>query len=93
MSSPEHPRIGGEAIRITVRLLASYRRHLPQDHDNQAGYALYLGPDTSAGQLLDRLPIPSGDPYTFFVNGRHADREQVLQEDDVLTVFPAVGGG
>ncbi|NLF15434.1 MAG: MoaD/ThiS family protein, partial [Anaerolineaceae bacterium] len=45
------------------------------------------------GQLLHELPIPAGDHYTFFVNGRHADRDQVLREGDVLSVFPAVGGG
>ena len=37
--------------------------------------------------------IRAGAGYTFFVNGRHADRDQVLREGDVLSVFPAVGGG
>jgi molybdopterin converting factor small subunit len=45
------------------------------------------------GDVLAGLPIPAGDVYTFFVNGRHADRGQALQEGDVVSVFPAVGGG
>ena len=92
MSSP----CGGgtdEVVGITVRLLASYRRYLPDDHDHQAGYTVRVAPGTAAGQILDGLPIPSGDRYTFFVNGLHADRARVLQEGDVLAVFPAVGGG
>lgn len=99
MSGPDH-RPGsaqgdppGKVVEITVRLLASYRRYLPADHDERAGYAVRVVPGTPAGQLLHELPIPAGDRYTFFVNGRHADRDQVLREGDVLSVFPAVGGG
>ncbi|RPI50763.1 MAG: MoaD/ThiS family protein [Chloroflexi bacterium] len=83
----------GEALGITVRLLASYRQYLPPDHDDRAGYVLRVAPGTPAGRLLEGLPIPDGDRYTFFINGRHADHDQVLQEGDVLSVFPAVGGG
>ena len=80
-------------MRITVRLLASYRRYLPPDHDDSAGYGREVAGGARVGHVLEELPIPSGDPYTFFVNGRHAEREQVLREGDVLSVFPAVGGG
>jgi len=90
-STPGDP--PGKAVEITVRLLASYRRYLPADHDERAGYAVRVVPGTLADQLLRELPIPAGDRYTFFVNGRHADRHQVLREGDVLSVFPAVGGG
>jgi len=99
MSSPDHPTAAargcppGDALRITVRLLASYRQHLPPSHDDQAGYVLQVAPGTPVGQLLAGLPIPAGDRYTFFVNGRHADRDQVLREGDVISIFPAVGGG
>jgi molybdopterin converting factor small subunit len=99
MSSPDRRAAGsrerqtGEGLAVTVRLLASYRQYLPLDHDEQAGYALQVAPGLLAGQLLDGLPMPAGERYTFFINGRHAERDQVLQEGDILTVFPAVGGG
>lgn len=99
MSGPERSAAGaqvrppGEAMGVTVRLLASYRQYLPPDHDERAGYAVRVVPGTQAGQLLEGLPIPAGERYTFFINGRHADRDQVLREGDVLSVFPAVGGG
>ena len=78
---------------ITVRLLASYRQYLPQDHDAQAGYRLQVPPGAQVSDVLAELPIPPGDVFTFFVNGRHAQRDQVLQAGDILSVFPAVGGG
>ncbi|MCL7454393.1 MAG: MoaD/ThiS family protein [Anaerolineae bacterium] len=80
-------------MQITVRLLASYRQYLPEDHDNQAGFRYEVQPRSSVGDILEQLPVPADEPYTFFVNGRHAEREQVLEPGDVLSVFPAVGGG
>lgn len=80
-------------MQITIRLLASYRRYVPEDCDPQAGYPLEIEPGVTIGQVLLELPIPADGPSTFLVNGRHAVREQPLQEGDVLAVFPAVGGG
>jgi sulfur carrier protein ThiS len=80
-------------VQITIRLLASYRQYLPRDHDAQAGYQVSVLPGSQVSDVLAELPIPSGDVFTFFVNGRHAQRDQVLQEGDILSVFPAVGGG
>lgn len=80
-------------MQITVRLLASYRRYLPEGHDTQAGFAYEVAPQARVGDVLATLPVPADDPFTFFVNGRHAEREQMLEPGDVLSVFPAVGGG
>ena len=80
-------------MRITVRLLASYRRYLPQGPEERTGYCQEMPTGSTVGDVLAGLPIPAGDVYTFFVNGRHADRGQALQEGDVVSVFPAVGGG
>jgi molybdopterin synthase sulfur carrier subunit len=80
-------------MEITVRLLASYRRFLPGEHDADAGYRYRIAPGSRVGDVLAGLPIPPSDPYTFLVNGRHAERDQPLAEGDVLSVFPAAGGG
>ncbi|MFN2291131.1 MAG: MoaD/ThiS family protein [Anaerolineae bacterium] len=80
-------------MQITVRLLASYRQYLPEDHDDQAGFTYEVAPRARVAEVLDTLPVPPDDPYTFFVNGRHAEREKMLEPGDVLSVFPAVGGG
>ena len=80
-------------MKITVRLLASYRRYLPEGHDEQAGYPLDVPSGTRVSDVLAGLPVPQDDPFTTLVNGRHAQREQVLRAGDVMAVFPAVGGG
>ena len=80
-------------MQITIRLLASYRRYLPEGQYDQAGYVHHVPRGIRVGDVLAGLPIPPSDAYTFFVNGRHAEQSQILQEGDVLSVFPAVGGG
>jgi molybdopterin converting factor small subunit len=80
-------------LRITVRLLASYRQYLPAHGDEFAGYAFETADDALVGDVLATLPIPPDDFFTVLVNGRHTTHDQVLNEGDVLSVFPAVGGG
>jgi molybdopterin converting factor small subunit len=80
-------------MEITVRLLASYRRFLPEDHDAQAGFRHQVAPGSHVADVLAGLPIPPADAFTCLVNGRHAERNQALAEGDILSIFPAVGGG
>jgi sulfur carrier protein ThiS len=80
-------------MQVTVRLLAINRRHLPAGHDAEAGYPVEIDPGARVADLLPSLPILPTDAYTVLVNGRHAERDQVLQAGDVLSVFPAAGGG
>lgn len=80
-------------MRITIRLLASYRRYLPAHSDERAGYALEVADGALVAHVLKTLPVPQDDVFTLLVNGRHVADNQVLQEGDVLSVFPAVGGG
>jgi sulfur carrier protein ThiS len=80
-------------MQITIRLLASYRRYLPEGQGAQTGYSQQVQPGARVEDVLAELPIPAGEAATFFVNGRHAERSQVLQAGDVLSVFPAAGGG
>lgn len=80
-------------MQITVRLLASYRQFLPENHDVTAGFPHEVARGASVGDVLAELPLPPGEAYTFFVNGRHTQRSQILQSGDILSVFPAVGGG
>jgi sulfur carrier protein ThiS len=80
-------------MQITIRLLASYRHYLPEDSDTRASYPLEIPSGASVSDVLAELPIPEQDHFTFFVNGRHAQQDRVLHDGDVLSVFPAVGGG
>lgn len=80
-------------MQITIRLLASYRQYLPEESDAQASYPFEIPSGARVNDVLAELPIPEEDYFTFLVNGRHARRDSVLHDGDVVSVFPAVGGG
>jgi molybdopterin converting factor small subunit len=80
-------------MQITVRLIATYRRYLPAGCEAEAGYPLQVAAGSRLADVLPGLPVPPAEAPTVFVNGRHAEPDQVLQEGDVLSVFPAAGGG
>ena len=82
-------------MQITVQLLATYRRYLPPGvgQDAQDSYAHEVAPGATVGEVLAGLPLAPAELTTALVNGRHAEREQVLQAGDLLTVFPPAGGG
>lgn len=78
---------------ITIRLLAAYRHYLSEEYREQGAYLQHVTPGATVGEILAGLPLPPGEPFTFFLNGRHAERDQLLLANDVLTIFPAAGGG
>jgi sulfur carrier protein ThiS len=80
-------------MQITIRLLANYRQYLPDSRNGGPGYERQVAPGASVADLLAELPIPTTEVYTFFVNGRHAERDRALEDGDVLSIFPAAGGG
>lgn len=80
-------------MEITIRLLATYQRYLPEGHDVRTGYGHDVASDACVGDVLGELPIPPSEAFTILVNGRHARQDQVLQAGDILAVFPSAGGG
>lgn len=80
-------------MQVWIRLLATYRRYAPAGYEAEGLYPVEAVPGARVADLLGALPIPPTEPFTFFVNGRHAERDQVLHEGDVVSIFPAAGGG
>lgn len=48
---------------------------------------------TSIGDVIHQLGIPEKEVTLIFVNGRHAGPNDVLSDEDNLSLFPPVGGG
>lgn len=44
-------------------------------------------------EVLDEMDIPADYPKIIFLNGRHAQGEEILHEGDRLAVFPPIAGG
>ena len=47
----------------------------------------------SLGGLLERLDIPEEDVSLPLVNGRHSELDSPLAADDIVSLFPSMGGG
>ena len=79
-------------MRVEVKLFATLASYLPEP--SNGGSAIVDVPDGSTvRQLLRMLGIPEELPAIALVNGRDAVPEQVLEEGDVLTMFPPLAGG
>ena len=79
-------------MHVTVKLFASFRQYLPDDAENNA--CRYKMSDSSTvEQLAAALNIPEKTPKLVLINGRHSPGDRMLQEDDVVSMFPPIGGG
>lgn len=76
-------------MKITIKLFAQYR-------DGRFKSEEKVYPDgTTAQNIMDELGIsteklPLG---VLMVNSKHQKEEYILQEGDILALFPKVGGG
>ena len=49
--------------------------------------------DTTVKEIIESLGIPLQDVAIIMINGRGTNFDAVLKSDDVLALFPPVGGG
>ena len=74
-------------MEVEVRLFAGFRAGRFRNR------RIELPIGASVGDVLNMLEIPHEHVPLPLVNGRHAAADEVLANDDVLSVFPAIGGG
>ncbi len=74
-------------MQITVKLFASLRtnRFKVEAHTCEKS--------TTVEQIALKLNIPKEELALKLINGRDANLDQKLKDGDVLSLFPAVGGG
>ena len=91
-----YPRpIGGSGIqtmRIELRLYASLGRYLPEEREGNS-CVLEIQPGTTIRDLFLQLQVPPEAPKIIFLNGIHAQGDEVLEEGDRVGAFPPVAGG
>lgn len=79
-------------MHIEVKLFATYRDYLPPG--SQRGRCeLEAVEGETAVSLLTRLGVPTDAASVVLVNGRSPAPDQLLQEGDVVSAFPAIAGG
>jgi len=79
-------------MKVLVLLYANLANLLPPE---RKGNSCLLDADEgrTVRDLLDLLKVPPDLPRIIFVNGLHAQEDQVLKEGDRLAVFPPIAGG
>ena len=72
---------------IEVRLFATFREGREK--------ILFMEPERfpKVSDVLDYLNIPHEDVAICLVNGMHSSLDKELKDEDVLALFPPVGGG
>jgi molybdopterin converting factor small subunit len=74
-------------MNITIKLFATLRqgRFKVAEQEYPTGTAVI--------DIIDKLSIPHKELGIIFLNGKHTELDTVLNEQDVLAIFPPVGGG
>ena len=72
---------------IEVRLFAGLRQ------GRQKIYQMESGSIATVQDIMDRLSIDRKEVNILLVNGFHQKPETEVKEGDIVSLFPAVGGG
>ncbi|HHV37983.1 MAG TPA: MoaD/ThiS family protein [Tepidimicrobium sp.] len=74
-------------MKIEVRLFAHFRE------GRNKKQVLELGEGTTILTVLDKLNIDENEVKIALINGRDGALDRQLQDGDILSLFPPVGGG
>ncbi len=73
---------------ITVKCFANLTQFQPENSE-----AFDISDNETAGSVLDRLGVPTGQVALVFVNNVITGRDTVLKDGDSMGIFPPIGGG
>jgi molybdopterin synthase sulfur carrier subunit len=74
-------------MQVTVKLFANFR------NDRFVNKVMTIASDTTVGAIVAELDIAEEEVGVVLINGRHSSLDQPLVEDDILALFPLIGGG
>jgi len=74
-------------MEIKVRLFATLRENRGKE------LAVFLSNSPNVRAVIDSLGIKESEVAILLVNGLDAKLDRQLQEKDVVSIFPPVGGG
>jgi sulfur carrier protein ThiS len=79
-------------MRIELKLYASMACLKPENV-GRGPWAMEVSEGTTVQNLLEALKVPRESVKLVFLNGVHANDDDILKEGDRVGVFPAVAGG
>ena len=74
-------------MKLEVRLFATFR------DGREKKYFLDLNEDTIPRDVVNMLKIDEEEVAILLINGRDGKLDTILKDNDVLSLFPPVGGG
>jgi molybdopterin converting factor small subunit len=77
-------------MKIQISLYANLRQYAP---GNAESFELELATGATVKTLIDRLKMPQTLKMVILINGRKADADTRLAEEDKITIFPPIEGG
>ena len=78
-------------MKIELRLYASLSVTRPET--NGGSLVVDIKEGTSIWELLEQFKVPADSVKIIFLNGVHAQGDEVLKEGDRIGVFPPIAGG
>lgn len=79
-------------MNVQLKLFATLRQYLPPGSTRGACSA-QIPAGSTAGELLSQFGVPLDEHLIVVLHGKRADLDQVLQEGDAVSAFPAMSGG
>ncbi len=72
---------------VTIKLFATFRNGRFGEEKRE------YSPSTTVGDILAELNLPLDEIGATLINHIHVEEDRILQDGDVLSIFPLVGGG
>ncbi len=80
-------------LRVKVKLYAALQKYAPNSVDLGESFTVEFDGSTIL-ELVERLGIETEMAHIVMVNGAQVDNmSQELQTDDLVVIFPPIGGG
>ena len=77
-------------MKVQVAMYANLREYAP---GGKGSFGLTLAAGATIKTLVEALKIPTNRKMVILKNGRYADNDTRLSDDDAVTIFPAMEGG
>ena len=74
-------------MKLNVKLFATFRKGRFSEKD------IELPNPGTVADVLGQLDIPAEQVGILLVNGRNVSVDTELADDDIISIFPAIGGG
>jgi len=79
-------------MKVRLKLFATFRRYLPPGAQGSA-CDVEIPDGAQVSELLSRFGVPDKESLIILINGRDASPDRILQDGDIVAVFPAMAGG